>query len=130
MHYKRWRTHGDPLIVRRGPSGVGFVTKDGYIRVGVGGGRQVQQHRLVMETMLDRPLEKFETVHHKNGRRADNRPSNLELWTRPQPNGQRPEDLVSWVVEHYRDLVVAELAGVSNAHLHIADPPPREPNRG
>jgi hypothetical protein len=29
---------------------------------------------------------------------------------KPQPCGQRPEDLVAWVVEHYPDLVVAALA--------------------
>jgi hypothetical protein len=63
-----------------------------------------------MEQILGRPLASFETVHHKNGRRADNHPGNLELWTKPQPSGQRPEDLVAWVVEHYPDLVAAALA--------------------
>lgn len=58
-----------------------------------------------MEAQFGRPLYPFENVHHRNGRRADNRPENLELWTRPQPKGQRPEDLVAWVVAYYPELV-------------------------
>lgn len=62
-----------------------------------------------MQIHLGRELRKFENVHHKNGIRDDNRIENLELWTKPQPCGQRPEDLVDWIIEHYRDLVEKKL---------------------
>jgi hypothetical protein len=67
---------------------------DGYV---YRGGKA--EHRLVMEQMLGRFLVPGENVHHKNGDRKDNRPENLELWSRSQPYGQRVEDKVNWALE-------------------------------
>lgn len=83
-------------------------SKTGYVYLAVRKTRRAA-HRLVMERMLGRPLREFENVHHKNGIKGDNRPENLELWVKAQPCGQRPEDLVSWVVQNYAELVAAEL---------------------
>lgn len=47
-----------------------------------------------MEGMLGRELLTGESVHHKNGERADNRPSNLELWVGPTRYGQRATEVV------------------------------------
>jgi hypothetical protein len=52
-----------------------------------------------MASILGRPLTAEESVHHKNGIRSDNRPSNLELWSRYQPAGQRATDLLEFANE-------------------------------
>jgi HNH endonuclease len=64
-----------------------------------GKGSYVFEHALVMEEILGRYLLPGENVHHLNGVRDDNRPENLELWTRPQPAGIRAKDAVAWARE-------------------------------
>lgn len=83
-----------------------YVNRDGYVMVYMPehpkGHPYVREHVIVLEEVLGRRLREFETVHHKNGQRSDNRPENLELWASKQPKGQRVTDLVEWATEILR----------------------------
>ena len=77
----------------------GHVTPQGYVLMTIEDGRRILQHRHVMEQMLGRTLFDFEKVHHKNGKRSDNEPGNLELWLNGHPAGQRVQDIYKKDVE-------------------------------
>jgi hypothetical protein len=107
-HYRRLLRHGDPRVEVpiRPIRGAGYVSHGYFVvpvshdlRHLVNGETSVLEHRLVMAQMLGRPLTTLESVHHKNGNRLDNRPANLELWSRWQPRGQRVSDKIDFAVE-------------------------------
>ncbi len=53
-------------------------TEDGYVLTD----NDQYEHRVIAEEILGRRLEAWEVVHHINGRRNDNKPSNLCVMAR------------------------------------------------
>ena len=92
--YAYWREHPEQHPFVRGKTFTERIDEQGYVWVTVPGRGRVRQHVLVVERELGRPLDPWETVHHKNAIRSDNRPENLELWQGKQPAGARSADLV------------------------------------
>lgn len=97
--------------------GDGYLNKQGYRLLRVHG-KVVLRHRYLMEKQLGRPLHSWETIHHVNGVKDDNRLENLELWITRQPKGQRLQDSIAWAIE----FLTAYGYTVTKA-IHDATPP-------
>jgi hypothetical protein len=106
-HLRRLEVLGTPAPEQpvRSPGDAGWITVcvPADLRHLSGGAPHMLEHRFVMAVILDRPLRPGESVHHRNGDRLDNRPENLELWSKRQPAGQRVADKLAFAYELIAD---------------------------
>ena len=111
LHYNRQR-NGIDMDKDASPRDR-VVNRHGYVQIRVPGRGRVMEHRYVMEQHLGRPLAKWESVHHVNSIKDDNRLENLELWygTGNQPKGARVVDVLAYareVLERYGMTVIGQ----------------------
>ncbi len=76
-HYRRWQRYGNPSICKYAPKGNGCIFK-GYKIITING-KQIYEHRYIMEKCLNRKLNPYEIIHHINKNSLDNRIENLKL---------------------------------------------------
>ena len=57
-------------------------TSTGYVKLYIPGLGVIDEHRYVMQNMLGRTLAYNEVIHHKDGNKQNNAPSNLTLTDR------------------------------------------------
>ena len=59
-----------------------YKSSDGYVRLYLGDGRVIGEHRFLAEQELGRRLNYNEVIHHKDGNKSNNDPNNRKLMTR------------------------------------------------
>lgn len=93
-----YRANGHDKNRKRGPDHPQFYGRKicgGYVWIWNKERGYVQEHRLIMERKLDRPLVEVEIVHHINRDRTDNRIENLELMSRSEHAKEHSKESVA-----------------------------------
>lgn len=76
-HYQRQKTYGRITLIRR-EKGAGHITANGYMLHG-GATKGKLKHRSLAEDAIGRPLPRGAVVHHVDGDKLNNAPSNLVI---------------------------------------------------
>jgi hypothetical protein len=81
-HTSRWYRTGR-LDTTRAPQGSGSIDAHGYRKIRING-KQVREHRYIIEQVLGRPLDPHEVIHHIDGNKLNNNPDNLLVCSQSQ----------------------------------------------
>lgn len=87
----RFKRHS---LVMNGRS-IGWVASNGY-RYVIRNGKQVLEHREVVERFYKIKLRKDQAIHHKNHKRTDNRIENLEVMNKSDHARMHIQQVKPW----------------------------------
>lgn len=91
--YRAVQKQAQKLGIKRYDEKKLYISTQGYLIHEPVRGQKLLVHRLIMEQILERPLSPDEVVHHKDGNKLNNHPSNLELMTRSEHINHHRSDL-------------------------------------
>jgi len=78
-----------------------YVWNPNHLRATYGQYHYVKRCILVMEKKIGRLLDKYETIHHINGIKSDDRPENLWLFPNIQAH-QSYESFLRWTIKKWK----------------------------
>jgi hypothetical protein len=78
-----------------------FPVGDGYIRVNTGANRTRDEHRVLVEKILGRRLDRKVIVHHIDGNKTNNRPANFLLCSAAYHTWLEKEMARRYAQEHF-----------------------------
>ncbi len=99
--------------------GKGWIDHYGY-KLLKRNGKDIREHRHLMEQYLGRKLSKGEHVHHKNGDKLDNRIENLEIMGISEHNNHH---VCKHITEEVRKLVLGRLENGASLRESIKGTP-------
>lgn len=78
LHWQRNQRTGTTDGPYRRKNGAGWIDPAGYKILSINSVK-IREHRFIMQNILGRKLARHESVHHIDGNRLNNHPSNLEV---------------------------------------------------